>query len=609
MANSQLITTKFRNSNAKEFVDSVAHSNTTYYVFAGKATPFPNSDDYTSVNLIDNEKTSVEAYREMLFGKKVANTDVAILATRYDWVANTVYSPYSDDVDLFNLKYYTVVNESNTYHVYKCLDNNGGAPSTQQPTFSDTAANDVYYSTSDGYQWKYMSTITAALFNKFADPLHIPLIVNANVAGNAVSGAIDTIKVDNGGANYNNYLSGIFNAGDIRVGGLDTVYNVNSTGSTVNNYYTSSILIITGGTGQGQYREITSYNVIGLDKQVTINSAFSTLLDSTSQYEISPMVKIIGDGQQTANAEARAIINAVSSNSVDHVEILTRGRGYFYATASIQNSPMVNQFVEAQISPVIGPSGGHGSDLYSELNGRYAGVSIVFANNENDTITSDGDYREIGLLKNPLYRNVSLTINNTDGQLGSNGTFIIGETVVQDDTGATGTISSMSAGNLILDNFLGSVVAGNTTHAVLRGKTSAAYAVVTFVNVNGTAKDFSTFDGTYRYITSSVSGTFEPGEQILTTNSSASNSSLANAVFYSQNSSGGFVTLKTTEQFGVFNVGDTLVGSNSGASMVISTKYSPDLKFNSGKLLYLENFATITRSDTTTEQFNLVLDF
>jgi hypothetical protein len=604
-----LITAKFRNTAAQEFLDSFS-ANTSYYMFAAKSKPYPLNDDVESLTLVDNESQHIQTYKDMIFGKRVANTDVAIMATRYDWTPNTVFDAYSDTKNLFSLKFYSLVNEANTYHLYKCLDNNQGAASTEQPTFSETAANDVYYATSDGYQWKYISTISTATFNKFATSDYIPLVVNANVSGNAITGAIDTIRVVEPGTNYNNFLyDKTFNSTDIKIGGIDTLYTIDASASAVNDFYNDSLLIIVDGTGVGQWKKITDYSVIGSDKLVTILTPFDTIPDATSKYEISPSVLIIGDGQQTTNAEARAIINASSSNSVSRIEILNRGRNYFYASAEVVNSPLINIFSPAEVVAAIGPVGGHGANLYSELNGRYVGISTSFSNTEADTIDASNGFRQIGLLKNPLFSNVVLSIESTDLSPGSNGTFVVGESVLQDNTGAMGVVSAVSAGNLSITSVSGIVANGNTTVRVMRGLTSNAYAVVNGINNNGVVKGFNTFERTFRYIGVNLSGHFTPNELLITANSLVTNSSIANANFFSESTDGGTTTIRTTDQYGLFNLGETLIGTNSGASMIISTKYIPDIKFNSGQILCIEGFNEITRSNTTTEKFNLILEF
>ena len=47
---------------------------------------------------------------------------------------------------------------NSTYDVYKCIDNNGGAASTVEPTGNKSTS---VFSTGDSYKWKYMYSLTA----------------------------------------------------------------------------------------------------------------------------------------------------------------------------------------------------------------------------------------------------------------------------------------------------------------------------------------------------------------------------------------------------------------------------------------------------------------
>ena len=56
---------------------------------------------------------------------------------------------------LFDSTFYVL---SSARNVYKCLDNNGGATSTDEPTGVSTSV----ITTTDSYKWKFMYTLSAA---------------------------------------------------------------------------------------------------------------------------------------------------------------------------------------------------------------------------------------------------------------------------------------------------------------------------------------------------------------------------------------------------------------------------------------------------------------
>lgn len=210
-----------------------------FYIFAAKSTPWQNDDNPPNV---DNSVNSFDYQinQEILFGKYISLGYSRLMIPRYDWNFGTIYTRFDDkDPNLFDKIFYVVTSEAGSYNVFKCLNNNNGAPSTVQPLLSETAADDVYYSTSDGYQWKYMYTIDAINFNRFATVDYVPVITNTAVSGNAVYGAIETYIIDSAGANYNSYTNGYFT--DTVVGGNDKYFGIQGPDSTVltvssNNY-------------------------------------------------------------------------------------------------------------------------------------------------------------------------------------------------------------------------------------------------------------------------------------------------------------------------------------------------------------------------------------
>jgi len=437
--NTQLVTERFRDGTVQTLIEAISSNEDIYYVFAGRSLPYPNNDTDIFQPMNSTNQLVVDAYQNMIFGKRLAANDVIVMAPRYDWVANTVFAMYNDqDANLYNENFYTTVNATSQYHTFKCLYNNGGAPSLFQPTFGDTNSSDAYYETSDGYLWKYLFSVDATPFQQFATSDFIPVIPNANTKANTIDGAIDVIitspdqfGVNQSGSGYNNYLAGQFQSSDIQVGGNNIIYGVANNASNVNGYYSGCILYINGGTGAGQFVSIVDYRVIGLAKEVIVNTAFTTSLDATSTYQINPAVQIVGDDNVTINAFAMALINAASSNSVYNVNVLQRGKGYRIASANVISDISVGVTNTAVLDVIIPPPGGHGFDVYNELGGTMLGISLTFANNESNTIPTQNGYRTIGIVKNPVFANVQLNLLDSNGDPGANGNFIFNEQVYQ----------------------------------------------------------------------------------------------------------------------------------------------------------------------------------
>lgn len=419
-ANNKLVTNYFRLHNVKQFIESISEpANTIYYVFAGKPGQYTLGD-----NIIDAPQSSIEnlytnVYDEMEFAKKINSNDVAIMAPKTIWTTGTAYDMYdSQDTELESKNFFVVSPEGGTYYIYKCLFNNNGANSTSQPLFSSTGADDLYYETADGYVWKYLYKVDATTFNKFATDLYMPVVEDANVTANAISGAIDIIKIEDNGIYYNNYLDGSFTASDVRYAGDPLKYRLTSgEASSINDFYEGCIIKIISGTGAGQYRTITNYSVSGGFKFIFIDTPFN-VTPTSSTYEISPQIKVYGDGRETVNVVARALVNTNSSNSVYKIDILNKGKDYFYATANVYASPVVrtsNSVNDASLRPIISPRGGHGFDVAAELYASHLGISVKFSNSENGTISTDNDFRTIGVLKDPAFKDVKLTYDTLKG--------------------------------------------------------------------------------------------------------------------------------------------------------------------------------------------------
>jgi hypothetical protein len=588
----QLITNYFRLHNVKQFQESVSETaNSVYYVFAGQHTTYPTGDSNIPdiVNTVDN--TLYKSYQEMVFGKRVTPSDVAVMAQRHDWVANTQYAAYRTNQDITNLPYYVGINSGASYDVFKCLDNNGNAYSTVPPDVTQTAPNDEYYSTSDGYVWKYMYSVGTAIFTKFATSSYIPVVANGQVTGNAVSGAIDVISIDYRGSNYNTFLSNSFISTDLRVGGDPLKYNIANNASASNNFYINSYLYLTGGTGYGQGSKIVDYVAFGNNKTITLAEPFAIAPTVSTTYEITPYVLITGDGD---NAVGRAKVNTSQANTISAIEIINRGFNYTYATATVLgNTGGVSN--AAVLTVIKGPKNGHGSDPEYELSGSALGISVTFANTETGTIPVSNDYRSVGVLKDPLFSTVTLTVSALTGG------FTVGETVTQANTGAQGVVTAWDSINqLELISVNGIILTGNSSVNYLTGSTSGAHSSVISYQVNGQTKNFNTFDQRTRFSFTPINGVFTPDEQVYQTDVQ-----LANGIFHSNTSSNVYVT----HIQGTLNTGNTLVGQSSGATANLLYAFPPDLVVGSGQVLYYENENPITRSASQSETVKIILQF
>lgn len=434
MANTINVSKSLNVTVAQQFVQAVQTDNA-YYVFAAKHTPYANNSDAVIPTPLDSVKADVrDIYNDMLFGKRVLPTDIAPLIVRYDYVSNRVYTQYDDtETDLFNKIFYVGVEDGSNYHVYKCLYNNNGANSTVQPTGTDI--NPVTYP-SDGYVWKYMYTASSTMMDKFATDAYIPLTPNTTVVANAVPGSIEIINIEDGGLGYDNYFLGEIDT--VKVNGNPLRYAINPTASNTENFYNNCLMKMTDGAGIDEYRVITDYYISGGKKVVVINAPWSGNVAATDTFEIYPYVEVYDTGgQKQINCIARGLVNANTGNSIYKVEVLDAGSGYRSANVVIRPDASVGVESNAVLRAIISPPGGHGANQAAELGSMFAGITTKFIQDE-EALTIDNDYRQVGILKDPLFANLVIRINQSN----TIGAFQVGENIYQyKDYKLTGTVA------------------------------------------------------------------------------------------------------------------------------------------------------------------------
>lgn len=563
----KLVSKKMNINNADKFVQSVSTYTDSYYVFAGKHTPYAGSSDLVISQPEDSVKQNViSVYDDMLFGKKVTAADINKVIPRYDWTNGNVYAQYDDiDGELLTKEFYAVVNTGAQYLVYKCLYNNNGANSTVEPSGTD---QNPFETPNDGYIWKYMYTANDTYMSKFATASFMPLIANTSVATNATEGSIEVIAIDpdNAGNRYNNYLSGIFKeVGDIKVGGNELIYKIsgvsdNNPSSSVNDFYNTCVIKMTSGAAAGEFRIIENY--IGSSEQKITLSPGEWLgeISVNDTYEISPGVVVFDSGgTKQSNCIARAIISPTSGNSVSKVEILNAGSGYRSAVCAILAPSVISTLTDwanASLRAIISPPGGHGSNISNELGANRVGISIKFQENESGYITLENDYRQVGILKNPLFANLHLVLDTAPGQ--QIGNFVIGENVYS----YTPTV-------------LAGTVAINSTSAAVTGTGTYFEESLDVGNkvliTDGTSNIFANVAS----ITSNTSFTLAVNANFLATSATISKMSVSDVGVVTGNTSG--ITLTNVSVAGVSPTTyfTKIVGEDSYATGVVDIAVAP----------------------------------
>lgn len=670
----KLITSNHKLHIARQLLESISEvANTAYYLFVGDHV---QRQDSTIPDIYDKQKdVFVDPYRNMIMGKRVAVNDMALMIENKPYVSGTVYAHYDDDDNNIKLKdYYCVVDEGSYKHVYVCLDNNGNIASTVQPEFVHVAGSNTYnYETSDGYRWKYMYSVSSSIVKKFGTAEYIPVVANNEVKTNAVDGAIDFIKITSSGRGYDNHLSGSFINSDIAYLGQPKVFRItNSVSSSITNFYADSLIYLAEGTGAGQHANISAYTVNSSGRFITVENEFSVIPDSTTQYQITPKIKITSDGSQTINAVARALVNTVASNSIYRVEILNRGAGYDYYTAEV--IPPANNIAyiskAAELRTIASPPGGHGFDVAKELDSTRLCVSVRLEGSEANTILVKNEFKQVGILKDPLFSNVQVDFSNSTGTFISTPPEIVYK--ITPKRFHFGAVSNTSSANISCQNglFENQLVQGDYVYLV--SGEDRQLSIVKNVHSNTTFEletnaYFSSSNveiyyanvSSYGYVANvnissivlaNVSGVISTNDTLIGKNSGATlkvdsikrndkaktfntfiqlykyvisveasqfveneyvyqPSTGAKAYVHSTLNVDGNTEIYTSNQIGQFSVGNTIVGNTSGAIANVVSVYNPEILFGSGDVLYVENTEAFFRSNTQSETFKIIFEF
>ena len=460
------------------------------YVYFFYARPL----DYTVPGVPDqvedsiNEENSTKSNIVSL--KRVNENDISLGFNKYEWTPNTVYVEYTDQRDLSDEVFY-VINTSNN-NIYKCIDNNNGAPSLVAPEGTSTSL----IRTSDNYIWKYMFNISEPLLRKYDLEEYLPFSRDEDVENDAISGSIEKIIVQSGGSNFEpNSIIPVFVEGNGDENATCQI-DIQNLSPGTQGIRPGSFAITNAGSG---YDIIETYEgrLPVLIRQTVEETATVQSLEE----------KELAFGWATVN----------SNGQITDLEIIQQGTNYRVGTASVVQSSCVafakvnNQgniqridieesgrnFTRAQTflvnrvglgavtQPVISPPGGHGSNPQIELyaNSLLFNVRIIYGENDDDfPVDENFDFRTIGLLENPLLQNGDkatqeslsgmTTINTANGQTSN---FQLDELIVGTNSGARATlvdIPSDSSIRLIRDDEQSNSIPFQENEVVLGSRSS-----------------------------------------------------------------------------------------------------------------------------------------
>lgn len=192
---SSITTKKLSNYVLNTITESLSGVNTAnIFLFIGR--PYNWEDEINPPTPTDTDNLHFEAWDNIIGFKKIFSSDVKLVIPRIDWVIGTVYSQYDDkDPDLHTKAFYVL---NRNYEVFKCISNNNDDYSIIEPE----GTNLEIFTTSDGYKWKYLYTISSFDQSRFLTRTWMPVSENSLVSESAIPGKIDTLKIITAGSGY-----------------------------------------------------------------------------------------------------------------------------------------------------------------------------------------------------------------------------------------------------------------------------------------------------------------------------------------------------------------------------------------------------------------------
>lgn len=359
-----IITDKIKQQLIDGIIQSIEDSDGTgdllnhYYIGIGRSEQWNATD---TVPLPVNSNREERLFRYSLQSVKAVEA-YSYVVPRRNWISNTTYRSYDDNVDKLNdptLYSYYVINSTND--VYICVRQGVDANGLPTPSiFEPTSRSVQVEKKDDGYVWKYMYTISTADATAFLSANFMPV--------KYIDSALDTDPY------YTQYL---VKQAAVQKPKQILGFKVTNPGSG----YTSSVV-----------------NTINTGNQIVIR------------------------GDNIRPAKARLVRS--STNTITSVEIqdsgtsgtitdgLAFGSGYNNATVVI---PAPTSGTTATAIPVFGPAQGLGYNPVKDLQA----TAIMFNIRPNDdvdgTFVVGNDYRQIGLIKNPTLADSELAFTGTSG--------------------------------------------------------------------------------------------------------------------------------------------------------------------------------------------------
>lgn len=461
---SSLFTNYFGVQNAKNFEQFLTYPFGNLYLTFGRNAPWPTTNGITDnpPDAKDTNTTFYDYWDNMIGMKKITAADINPVIPRVDWTSGTVYTEYSNNTELFKK---TI--ESQAFNMFAVDDGDTSINYIGYPVQNLTTSSTLNPNSFNGYtvslcadQNKYTGIVPTSNFvfslQGFKSDPGIDYIDSIIIGTKVFTEFTYTYSASSGTATW----KGLTGAGFVD-GGTYTVtvnkivinrskivydyqfyvrnnqdqvfkclYNNKGNPSTISpeitiggqlpenpyiemgdGYKWKYMYTIPAGLKQkfftSQFMPVVSESIVtnnsvdGRLDIIEVGTAGTGYNQNTSSSSL-PVATVIGNG--TGANVSLVVAAGTNGASVTGVNILDGGSGYTYATIQI-NDPYHTTGTAATLSTIIGPPGGHGSDVFRELGASNLMISVNLDGSESGALPLDSTefhkFRQIGLIMNP----------------------------------------------------------------------------------------------------------------------------------------------------------------------------------------------------------------
>jgi len=464
---------------------------------------------------LDNQREKISLYDELIAAKRITSAYARTVIRRYNWdlSANPKYDMWKPD--------------------YSATPGSGGKIGKQTATGATNISDAKFYVMNSAYE------VFKCLYN-------------GEGPGNA-TGQNATVEPQVGGAGWD-AATGIFT--EQSGAGYIWKYMYTIPTDDVLKFLSSDFMPIVLPSNTSR-QTVEGQAVAGSLDVVLVEDGGSLLPASQTLY-----AAVKGDG---TGGVVELVTNG--SGTITSASVVSRGQDYTYANVLLTNGNLYsNQSLTTGVSTpanavgaleiVMPPSGGHGSDHETELNGKrvMTNIRLTYAEGQGD-FPVDNDFRRIGIIADPYAWGTT--------------TYAVADTL----SGLKALKITGASADYNVDEKIVQTVSGGT-----------AYGTV----VSWTLDSGSTTDGVLKYIQTNDAHTDQGVVRAFESNGS-------NAVTGESSAASGNVDT---------GYAGALLGSTFAAGLA-----TPEVENNSGEVIYIENRRLITRAPDQIEDIKLVIEF